>query len=188
MNHPIIYVYPEGASMNLSDKQQSGVVVYHSSPLLSRALAKWQIQREQRHSIKINQKRVKMIDGKLRAIDTEKGDLLRRVVSSKLELIEILALRNTYEKEITANPTKDERGRQARFETLTKQFIDQHLDEYLTQKPDASSQNIADERQYLQLILADVFALDNAGRNQLVLGFSNYSRLYNEKQSLLAAH
>lgn len=160
--------------MNLSDKQPV-IAVYHSTPLVSRTLAKWQTQREQRQLIK----RIKVIDSELRAIDREKGDLLQRIVSSKLEIIEILALRNTYEKELSINRVTDAPDP---FKALTKQFIDQQIDKC----PGASQREITDQKHSIERILTEVFALDNAGRNQLVLGFSNYSRLYNEKQSLLA--
>lgn len=161
------------------------LAVHNPSPLLSRTLAKLQMQREQRQMIKNDQKRVKEIDSKLHAIDAEKGDLLQRIVSNRLEIIEILALRNAYEKQIAASSITDT---QDPFETLTKQFINQHLDEYRKQNPSAPQSDITDQKQSLTLILTEVFDLDNTDRNQLVLGFSNYSRLYTEKQALLAKY
>lgn len=151
--------------------------------LFSRVPSLWRIQRNRRKTVRIEKKRIATIDHELQKIDAQKGDLLRRIVSNQLELVTLLGLRNEFAKKATGSS----RQQLEKFEKTTKKFMNQQIDAYMLDHPDANLRNIAHKKRTIEQLLQDIIALNNVERNQLLLTFSDYSRLYNERIALVDA-
>lgn len=130
-------------------------------------------------------KRATEITEQLQRIDAEKGDLLQRIVRNQLQLLRILALRNDYAKMITSSTSQSKRARSTIFKKVTEQFVNQYIDTYALENPDIAKKDLSNKKHEIEQILYDTFELNNAQRNQFILLFADYSRLYSERETIL---
>jgi hypothetical protein len=97
----------------------------------------------------------------------------------------LLGLRQEFMKKITHH--SGSRRQFDQFEKTIKTFVGKQVDLYVAQSPDASLHELGNQKHSLEQILQDLFALGNAHRNQLVMLFSEYRRLYSEREEIVTA-
>lgn len=168
--------------------KESHIVIYDPfDSILNRPITRYRIRRDQRKTSKMVRKRLNHIEKQLLSFDTQDGDLLRRIVHHSLTPIELIALRTAYENKLHLGKATTVRAELDRFEKVTKTYIDQKLDIYTSQNTEVSLREITRERRDIEQVIQDLFLLDNSARNRLVINFSDYSRLYNEKNNIIAS-
>jgi len=163
------------------------VVTYdpHRS-FISRLVRRYRIYRHRIRTLRKEKQRIKVIDRLLTKLDLETDNFLQRILSSEVELMEVLALRHEFEKKTKGQPSTPRRTLD-RFEAMTKKFINKQLESYQAQCPDATLNDIGQRKNTLTQLLQDIFALRNTDRNWLVRRISEYTKLYDEKQSIVTA-
>lgn len=156
--------------------------------LVPRAIARLRIQRQRKKQFRAEQKRITAIDRELQKVDERLGDLLRRMVSYELEIIEIAALRNTFSKKAVSARGNSARKQLSEFEKTTTPYLDAQLKSYQAAYDTISLKQLASVKRGIERVLHDTFALSNGDLNRHVMAYSTYAKLFNEKQSILTAH
>jgi len=156
----------------------------HSSAL-SRLVKRWKIRRERQRLLHTDTERISAIESLLQKTDVEHGDLLRRIVSHDLEIVTLLGIRNEFMKKTARQSSA--RHQLEQFDKTVKKFTTEQVDAYIAKNPDATLRQLGEKKHAIEQIIQELLTLDTTKRNQLVLLFSEYRRLYTERESILAA-
>jgi hypothetical protein len=158
-----------------------------SASLWSRYRSARAIKKERKDRRNRSRERLATIDQRLQTLITGSGELLVPVFDYGWDLVEIYALRNSYEKRL-ATVTKTKQltvtERLELFDRQTHTFKQTAVEKNARK---LSDKNLAATRKMIAAIddiLLAIFDLDNKGRNQLLLEFKEYRELIAEKAKL----
>ncbi len=162
-------------------------IIDPSASLWARYRSARAIKKERKTRLRRNRERLAMINQRLQALTASSDRLLDAIYDYGWDLVEIYALRNTYEKRV-ASATKTKQltvtERLEIFDRVTHAFKQANVEKGAKK---LSDKNLAATRKMIadvdELLLA-IFDLDNKGRNQLLLEFKEYRELHAEKAKL----
>lgn len=139
------------------------------------------IIRRHEHKIKrLVQRQLQRIQAQTRRIEQFHGGLVARLFGLDLDLIEVLAARQEYEKALsrmTPSPTKKLDLYEEKTAKIRSPYLDARTD--LT-----AIKDVQDVARQLDEVILEVFDLDTTEKNCLVASMKEYRRLAAEKQAL----
>jgi hypothetical protein len=161
----------------------------HAS-LIRRVILRRRIERERRKREKIETQHLRHLAQELQEFEKTDGDIAGLLAAKNLDLVLILAARNNYEKTAkkpSSNTTKNKIEAMRLFEDTVSKLVERHISAFIENRNITSLQEIHHEEADLKTLLLRIFELDTVAKNRLVVTASDYKKMYDETQQILAA-
>ena len=157
----------------------------NSSPL-RQSLDAFKIRRERRSTVSYENKRMRIISSRRSELNKLNDGLIPAIASFNWNLVEVLALRQEYEKKLSALPVDDvldDKRRLELFDTVTEKFKQKHTKHSVTASLESARQSSAN----LDTLLLRIFDLTVAQKNRLLADFKEYRDLGEEEVAITQA-
>jgi hypothetical protein len=172
----------------IADKLMIPVFDPHASTI-RRMIVRRKIKAERRKRDKNESKRLRYLAEQMRKFEKEEGDIASLLAAKNLDLMLILAARNDYEKakaKVSSKAPRSKIEEMRLFESSVSTLVEQYVSTYIGTRNIASLQEIHREETDVKTLLLRIFELDTATKNRLVVMASDYKKLYDQTQQILA--
>ncbi len=151
---------------------------------LKRLIQRGRQKREIKRYVKAQTRRLRGIELRQSEIETKYGGLILRIFNLQLDVVEVLAARQDYDKrlgKLTPTSQKSSTKRLEVFESVTRKIRDSYVAKVVDDEKLASLQQVSKE---VDEVLIQVFDMSVEDRNRLMTLLKEYRDLSREKQQI----
>lgn len=147
-----------------------------------------QINKERQRTVQDEDARLEEIEHQLETIGKDPESLVGQIVAKEWNFITILDLRAKYQKHVDALSKEDLKNPNKRlklFERVTQSFRDREAEKLTKAHKTQSLKALRTINEEVYDLLLEIFDLDNAKRNRLLLDIQRHTRLTQERDLIL---
>ncbi len=178
--------YSDAALYRAVASAQTIAVIDPNSGLLRRILDTSKIRRQRRRTIAHENSRMRVITARRSELNQSNDGLIPTLASFDWNLVEVLALRQEYEKKLSTLPVDDvldDKRRLELFDTVTDKFKRKHTKHSVTASLESARQSSAS----LDTLLLRIFDLTVTQKNRLLADFKEYRDISEEEAAITQA-
>ncbi len=167
---------------------KNNVTIYDPfQPICKRFIAKIRIKKERKMGLFSNKKRLEFIKYRLNELALFNNGMIPSIIKNDWELIEVIGLRNSYDKKVSQLPKNQIDNAVKRleiFDQITVGFKNKQLENNVINSNKINLELTRTKIKEIDTLLLRIFDLSNIQKNQLLSQVKEYRDLFKEQNSI----